>query len=78
VRGKKAKKLREIAYEGTAMKYSRNREYDTVKSPGQWRNKLPRTIIADHQRNLYQLLKGRRPIPDGAYLGEMPFVWQHT
>ena len=77
MRGSKAKKLRELAYEGTSMKYSRNREYETVKSPGQWRHRMPLTIIADDQRYFYQALKGRRPVPDGTYLGEVPAVWTH-
>jgi hypothetical protein len=78
MRGKKAKKLRELAYEGTAMKYSRNREYSLVACPGQWRHKVPRTIIADNLRAFYQMLKGRRTFPDGTYLGDMPTVWQHN
>jgi hypothetical protein len=60
LRGSKAKVLRAIAYEGTAMKYSRNREYEMVKCPGQWRHKMPLTIIADDMRYYYQALKGRR------------------
>jgi hypothetical protein len=60
MRGKKAKKLRALAYEGSARKYSRNRLYEMVKSPGQWRHQIPRTIIADDERYLYQALKGRR------------------
>jgi hypothetical protein len=31
-----------------------------VKSPGQYRHKMPLTIIADTERYLYQALKGRR------------------
>jgi hypothetical protein len=60
MRGKKAKILRAIAYQGTARKYGRNREYEMVKSPGQWRHPVPRTIIADDERFMYQSLKGRR------------------
>lgn len=78
MRGKKAKKLREVVYQGSAMKYTRNREYSMVKSPGQWRHNKPLTIIADEDRHLYQTLKGRRPVPDGTYLGEMSEVFTHN
>jgi hypothetical protein len=64
MRGSKAKKLRALAYEGTARKYGVNRLYEIVKSPGQWRHTMPMTIIADNDRYLYQALKGRRPNPD--------------
>lgn len=60
MRGSKAKKLRELAYEGSARKYSRNRLYEAVESPGQWRHRRQGTIIADDERYLYQALKGRR------------------
>jgi hypothetical protein len=60
MRGAKAKILRAIAYEGTSRKYGNNRMYEMVKSPGQWRNTMPRTIIADEERYLFQALKGRR------------------
>lgn len=60
MRGIKAKTLRELAYGGTAMKYSRNREYSMTVCPGQHRHKIPLTIIADDQRYFYQALKGRR------------------
>lgn len=75
MRGVKAKKLRALAYADTpVMKYSRNREYSVVVCPGQWRHKLPLTIIADNQRAFYQMLKGRRTFPDGTYMGEVPAV----
>ena len=60
MRGKKAKILRAIAYQGTANKYGRNREYSMVKPPGQHRHKMGLTIIADDERYFYQALKGRR------------------
>jgi hypothetical protein len=60
MRGSKAKKLRAIAYQGTAKKYGNNREYSMVKCPGQHRHSMPLTIIADEERYLYQALKGRR------------------
>jgi hypothetical protein len=60
MRGSKAKTLRAIAYQGTSMKYGNNRMYEMVKSPGQHRHKIPRTIIADNMRYFYQALKGRR------------------
>jgi hypothetical protein len=60
MRGKRAKILRAIAYEGTVRKYSNNREYEMVKSPGQHRHQIPLTIIADEERYFYQALKGRR------------------
>jgi len=60
MRGSKAKKLRALAYSGTARKYSHKREYSMVKSPGQHRHTMPMTIIADDERYLYQSLKGRR------------------
>jgi hypothetical protein len=62
MRGKKAKRLRKLVYEDVpALKYTRNREYSAVKSPGQWRHSVPLTIIADNYRGYYQFLKGRRP-----------------
>lgn len=69
MRGSKAKILRRIAYEGTAAKYGRNREYSHVKSPGQHRHRMPLTIIADDQRYFYQALKGRRTDLSGTDLG---------
>ena len=78
MRGKKAKKLRELAYDGTARKYAHNREYSIVTCPGQWRHRNPTTIIADNERAFYQMLKGRRTFPDGTYLGEMPTVFTHS
>jgi hypothetical protein len=60
MRGSKAKKLRAIAYQGTARKYGRNRLYEMVKCPGQYRHTMQLTIIADDERYLYQALKGRR------------------
>lgn len=60
MRGIKAKKLRRLAYGDTAMKYSANREYSLVKCPGQYKHRIPRTIIADDMRFFYQALKGRR------------------
>ncbi len=69
MRGTKAKKLRDVAYKGTALKYSRNRLYEMVVSPGQHRHKIPRTIIADDERYLYQALKGRRADIHGVSVG---------
>jgi hypothetical protein len=66
MRGSKAKTLRAIAYGGTAKKYGNNREYEMLVCPGQHRHKIPRTIIADDQRYLYQALKGRRSRLDNA------------
>jgi hypothetical protein len=56
--------LRRMAYDPPAMKYSHNREYKVVKSPGQHKHPFPRTVIADGQRYLYQTLKERRPYYD--------------
>jgi hypothetical protein len=69
MRGSKAKKLRAIAYQGTARKYGNNRLYEMVECPGQHRHGMRLTIIADDERYLYQALKGRRARTDGAYLG---------
>ena len=69
MRGKKAKILRNIAYQGTAKKYGHNRLYEMVKSPGQHRHRMPLTIIADGDRYLYQALKGRRADLSGTDLG---------
>lgn len=74
MRGTKAKKLRRLAYEGTVMKYSCNREYSVVKCPGQHRHQMPLTVIADNLRAFYQALKGRRTIPHADALGQMPFL----
>ena len=71
MRGSKAKRLRRIAYEIPADKYSNNREYEIIKPHGQLKNPFPRTIIADHSRRLYQQLKGRSPVPSETYLAEM-------
>lgn len=61
MRGKRAKACRRLAYrKSPVMKYSSNREYRMVKSPGQHRHQMPLTIIADDERFLYQALKGRR------------------
>jgi hypothetical protein len=69
MRGKKAKQLRALAYaDAPVLKYTNNREYSMVRSPGQWRHRFPATIIADNHRAFYQALKGRRTLPDGAYL----------
>jgi len=69
MRGSKAKKLRDVAYKGTAMKYGRNRLYEMVKCPGQHRHNLRLTIIADDERYLYQALKGRRADIHGVSVG---------
>jgi len=53
-----------MAYDPPAMKYSHNREYMSVRSPGQSKLGWAGTIIADEQRYLYQTLKGRRPYND--------------
>jgi hypothetical protein len=60
VRGKKAKKLRKLAYGGSAEKYGNNTEYSLTKCPGQYRHKRATTIISDDKRYFYQALKGRR------------------
>ena len=67
MRGSKAKKLRAMAYEGTARKYSNNREYQMVLSPGQHNHKMPLTIITDTERYFYQALKGRRAVLPGDF-----------
>jgi len=64
MRGVKAKRLRRLAYDPPVMKYSRNREYMSVRSPGQSELGWAGTIITDEQRYLYQTLKGRRPYND--------------
>jgi len=69
MRGKRAKILRKIAYQNPVMKYSRNREYESVVSPGQHRHKMPLTIITDNERYMYQALKGRRGDLSGTDLG---------
>lgn len=70
MRGSKAKKLRALAYaDAPVMKYSKNREYSGVMSPGQWRHRTPLTVIADNYRAFYQALKGRRTLYSGTSLG---------
>jgi hypothetical protein len=64
MRGTVAKRLKRLAFNPPAMKYSHNRKYMVVRSPGQGKATAPRTVIADEQRYLYQTLKGRRPYND--------------
>ena len=69
MRGSKAKILRKIAYRNNpVMKYANNREYRMEKSPGQHRHPVPRTVVADDERFLYQTLKGRRGSADVSIL----------